>query len=75
MQPAGRTVSFDRGWIVNDLGGAEREAERGLRVEIALAPNFFPASRDFHRSWSKNASLVGRDDFVLNATPGNAAAE
>ena len=59
MQPVGRTVSFDRGWIVSDLEDVKREREQELEVEIARASNFFPAGWDFHRSWSKNASLVG----------------
>src|SRR5580765_5647159 len=75
MQPVGRTVSYDRGWNVNDLEESKREGQNGLRVEIAQAPHFFPDARDFHRSWSKYAGLVGGDNFVLNATPGDAAAE
>ena len=51
------------------------EQRGGTRVEIAQGPNFFPASRDFHRSRSKDASLVWRDNFVLNAPPCDAAAE
>ena len=46
-----------------------------MKVEIARVSNFFPASGDIHRSWSKDASLVGRDDFVSNAAPGNVAAK
>ena len=75
MQPAGRTVSFDRGWIVNYLGDFKVCARSQWKVEIAGGSNFFPANRDFHRSWCDDASLVGRDDFVLNAAPGNATAE
>ena len=75
MQPVGRTVSSDRGWIVNHLEDIRELARNQWKVEIARAPNFFPVGRDFHRSWSKNAGLVGGDDFVLNAAPGDAATE
>jgi len=75
MQPVGRTVSFDRSWIVNHLEVVEREEGHGCKVEIARASNFFPARRDFHRSWSKDASLVGGDNLVLNAAPRDAATE
>jgi hypothetical protein len=75
MQPVGRTVSSDRGWFVNDL--EEVKTDQGLcwEVEIARASNFFPGRRDFHRSWSNDTSLIGRDNFVLNAAPGDAATE
>ena len=75
MQPIGRTVSFDRGWIVNYLGEAEEGERHELKVEIAGGSKFFPRKQDFHRSWCEDASLVWRDDFVLNAPPGDAAAE
>jgi hypothetical protein len=75
MQPTGRTVSFDRGWIVKHLQDAEAKEEVRLKVEIARASKYFPTRRDIHRSWRKNTSLVGGDDFIANAAPSNAAAE
>ena len=75
MQPVGRTESIDRGCIVKHLERGERERAKGWKVEIARASTFFPGRRDFHRSWSKDAGLVGRDDFVSNAAPSDAAAE
>jgi len=75
MHPAGRTASFDRGRVVNHLEEIKSTGGRRSRVENALAPNFFPGQRDFHSLWSNNASLVWGDDFVLNAAPGDAAAE
>lgn len=44
MQPVGRTVSFDRGWIVNDLEDVKRGKEQELKVEIARGSKFFPAA-------------------------------
>src|ERR1700739_3902705 len=75
MQPVGRTVSFDRDWIVNHLEDVNGWARNQWKVEIARGSNFFPANQDFHKSWSKDAGLIGRDDFVLNAAPGDAASE
>jgi hypothetical protein len=75
MHPAGRTVSYNRGWFVNNLEEAKREESHGLKVEIAQASNFLPTGRDFHRSWSKDASLIRGDNLVLSAAPGDAATE
>jgi hypothetical protein len=47
MQPVGRTVSFDRDWIVNHLEAVEREEGPRGRVEIAQGPNFFPGEPRF----------------------------
>ena len=75
MQPVGRTGRFNRGCVVNDLAEVKGGKAKGLKVEIAAAPNFFPAGQDFHRLSSEDASLVGRDDLVLNAAPGDPATE
>lgn len=74
MHPVCRTVNYYRGIFLNDLEDWEREKREGLQVEIARRLNFFPSGEVFHNLWSKYASLLGGDEFVLNAAPGNAAA-
>lgn len=46
-----------------------------MKVEIAGGSKFFPGKPDFRGSWRDDASLVRRDDFVLNAAPGNTPAK
>jgi hypothetical protein len=75
VQPISRTVSSDRDWIVNYLEETKDGGRHELKVEIARDSTFFPGSRVFHRSWSKDTSLVGRDDFILNTPPSDAATE